>query len=205
MEPRVLQRARDPLGVYRRRFRWLVSSADRPIAVFIDDLDRCQPSYVVALLEASRRSLLKIRSRTSLPPTGVGFAVLATAYDELRDAVDTPGRTLGYLFLEKTFQISMEIPPMSFQDRLRYWERLTTTPAPPDGRRRFARELSAAFSRSSTQQDVEQRANTLIANGESEDDVLRAAMRRLNSPALQRHLEKTLAEFAPLLENNPRQ
>src|SRR5919204_60121 len=47
----VLQRTRDPMGIVKRRFDFLIRRIDAPVAIFIDDLDRCRSDYVVELLE----------------------------------------------------------------------------------------------------------------------------------------------------------
>ncbi len=201
-----LKRAHDPLGAYRRRFRWLTQSAGHPVAVFIDDLDRCRPTYVVQLLEGIQTLFVK---------EAVAYVVaadrrwlcqcFATEYDDLKDAVNTPGRPLGFLFLEKTFQISMEIPPMSSEVRRDYWGRLMSA-APTSAQQTVAPDpsLSKEFDLVRTEQDVERRIKALIKDGAGEEEVRRAAVRRLNAPALQAQLKGLLEEFAPLLENNPR-
>ena len=201
-----LKRTQDPLGAYRRRFRWLMRSAGHPVAVFIDDLDRCRTSYVVQLLEC-------IQTLFVHEPVAYVVAAdrrwlcqcFATEYDDLKDAINTPGRPLGFLFLEKTFQISMEIPPMSFEVRQRYWGKLMSA-APTSAQRTEAPDpsLSKAFDLIRTEQDVERQIDTLVKAGAGEEEVRRAAVRRLNAPALQEQLKGLLGEFAPLLENNPR-
>src|SRR5262249_10595706 len=40
----------DPLARITRLFKFIVSCAARPVAIFIDDLDRCDEPYVVDLL-----------------------------------------------------------------------------------------------------------------------------------------------------------
>jgi ATP-dependent Clp protease ATP-binding subunit ClpA len=130
----------------------------------------------------------------------------ATEYEDFKDAINTPGRPLGFLFLEKTFQISMEIPPMSFQARKLYWDKLTSVAPTSSARQTNAPDpsLSKAFALVRTEQDVEQQIDALVKAGANEEEVRRAAVRRLNAPALQEHLKGLLGEFAPLLENNPR-
>ena len=203
---RFLRRAHDPLGVYRRRFRWLVRSSGRPIVVFIDDLDRCRPEYVVELLEGIQ---------TLFADEPVAYVIAADrawlcdsfshVYREFVDSVNESGRPLGFLFIEKTFQISLEIPPMSPHDRSRFWSGLTRT------RRNGAptsqsedRELSGQLATASTQAEVEREVGDLLERGHDEDSVLQAAVRRLNAPELEQETDMLLDEFAPLVENNPR-
>ncbi|HXE46371.1 MAG TPA: P-loop NTPase fold protein [Conexibacter sp.] len=203
-----LRRANDPLGVYRRRFSWLVRSAGHPVAVFVDDLDRCRAEYVVGLLEGIQTlfmgepvTFVVAADRTWLCES------FASVYGTFQQAVGEPGRPLGYLFLEKTFQVSMEIPPMTFEDRRRYWQALTTDVADPpraEGEPADPRLAERLFAQARTHGEVEQRIGELLRAEHGEDRVLRAAVRRLNAPDLQAQLEDLLGPFAPLLENNPR-
>ncbi len=205
---RFLRRAHDPLGAYQRRFRWLVRSSGRPIAVFIDDLDRCDASYVVELLEG-------IQTIFAGEPVTYVIAAdrswlcqsYATAYGDFSEVVGEQGRPLGFLFLEKTFQISLELPPMSYEDKVRYWQDLTAGQEgrQPDGQ--FTFEGSYAFADASTHKDVESRVETVLAldlDPPAREELLRAAVRRLNAPELRRELEQSLGDFADMIENNPR-
>lgn len=204
---RFMKRAHDPLGVYRQRFSWLVRSCDYPICVFIDDLDRCRSGYVVELLEGIQTLF------SSEPVTYVVTAdrrwlceSFATVYSDFAEAVGEPGRPLGYLFLEKTFQISAEIPPMPANRRDEYWGRLMeTTPVVADGNdeRHRVEELSRIFDSASSQTEIEERVE-LLSGSRRNDQVLAAAVRRLNAPDIERQEESLLGEFAPLVENNPR-
>ena len=204
---RFLKRAHDPLGVYRRRFRWLVRSSGLPITVFIDDLDRCKPAYVVELLEGIQTlfadepvAYVVAADRTWLCES------FAKAYCDFEHSVGDVGRPLGFLFLEKTFQISMEIPPMSEQDQGVYWETLLRGARNGDrrGTEGKATESRRALAEASSQAEIEKGVKDLIRDGADREKVLAAAVRRMNAPQLQDQLEQLLSEFAPLLENNPR-
>jgi hypothetical protein len=203
---RFLKRAHDPLGVYRRRLRWLVRSSGRPITVFIDDLDRCRPEYVVELLEGIQ-TLFATEPVTYVVAADRNWLCdsFATAYCEFVDSVNEPGRPLGFLFLEKTFQISLEIPPMSSGDRGRYWGSLRRIRRGALHRNTGGSDLGETLANASTQAEVQKGVGELLERGHDEDDVLEAAVRRLNAPELERHEGETLLdEFAPLVENNPR-
>lgn len=108
-----------------------------PILFVIDDLDRCDAAYVSALL-ASVQTLMVTpadshpTSRRSSWPRGTArrsrlaplvFLVsadgswLRAAYESEHEcftsAVGQPGRPLGYLFLEKLFEVSARLPQLS--------------------------------------------------------------------------------------------
>lgn len=207
---RFLRRAHDPLEVYRNRFHNLVAASGRPLAVLIDDLDRCKPEYVVELLEGIQ-TLFRDEPVTYVVAADRAWLCqsFAHAYGDFEGTVGEVGRSLGFLFLEKTFQISLRIPPMSSEKRSAFWNELMREDAGPaledpleSGRRA---ELSEAFAKASTQAEVEQEVESLrSSNAVEEEAILSAAVRRLNAPQVEGTLKALLEDFAPLLENNPR-
>jgi hypothetical protein len=131
----------DPMEALRRRFNRLVADIVRPIAIFIDDLDRCRAEYVVELLEGVQ---------TIFREAPVAFVVAADRHwlydayaqvygDYVKTGVD-PGRPLGHLFLEKSFQLSTSVPKISPDDQRLYWKRLLS-PA-EDGDRSDLKEFA---------------------------------------------------------------
>jgi hypothetical protein len=81
---------------------------DRRIAVLVDDLDRCSPANVVALLEA-------INLVMDVP----GFVfVLALDYDVLVRAVEMkyPQASSGHVFIEKMVQVPFRVPRLELKE-----------------------------------------------------------------------------------------
>jgi len=120
-----IRRTRDPMNTLKNRFYQLALDLHRRTAIFIDDLDRCRADYVVDLLEGVQ---------TTLRDAPVVFVVAADRHwlydayahaygDYLKTSID-PGRPLGHLFLEKTFQLSTSVPKISPDDQRTFWERL---------------------------------------------------------------------------------
>jgi hypothetical protein len=206
---KLLSRAPDPLEVFKRRFGYLVRAVKAPVAVFIDDLDRCDAGYVVELLEGIQ---------TLFAEQGVTYVIAADrewlresyarVYSEFAQAVGEPGRPLGYLFLEKTFQLSIEVPVMSREVRRTYWKRLLTSESAEtqdaSGQQRAREAAEREFADLDTEGEIYAQ---LMQNSDSEAtdiDRRRAAARRLGSPELVSQLQHRLQEFADLIENNPR-
>lgn len=85
----------------------------RPIAVFIDDLDRCDPQTV-------NQVILAINQFLSLPRRNVFFflgmdmemvaAALEQAQKDVVGSVSTGGRSFGWRFMEKFVQLPFVIP-----------------------------------------------------------------------------------------------
>jgi predicted KAP-like P-loop ATPase len=46
-----LNKSRDPMQRLVKHFGSLIKSIKNPVAIFIDDLDRCEPEFVVKLIE----------------------------------------------------------------------------------------------------------------------------------------------------------
>jgi hypothetical protein len=126
-----LAHASDPLATVKSRYEHLVSALGRPLALIVDDLDRCQPRFVVELLEGIQ---------TLYGQAPVTYVVAADSRwirdcfeEEYKTFLDVPteaGRPLGYHFLEKTFQLSADVPRLTDRFRRRYFEGLLgITPA----------------------------------------------------------------------------
>lgn len=97
-----IESTRDPMGDLTKHFNAMVTSMKQPVAIFIDDVDRCQDSYVVELLEGIQTLF------SEAPVTYVIaadqrwiFASYEKAYGTFTSTVEEAGRPLRYLFLRK--------------------------------------------------------------------------------------------------------
>ena len=117
----------DPLKRHRIIFRKLLNYANSRVCIFIDDLDRCSASYVVDLLEGVQ---------TAFRHENVVYVVAADknwirtafedAYKPFNRQSEVVGQSLGYLFLEKIFQVSTSLPGMGDAVRKSYLGGLVT-------------------------------------------------------------------------------
>jgi KAP family P-loop domain/Putative peptidoglycan binding domain len=186
---------RDPMNVLRRRYQALAhritQRIGRPLVVFVDDLDRCRSDYVVDLLEGIQ---------TTLRQAPVAYVVAGDRrwfYDSYREIYEghessdvDPGRPLGHLFLEKSFQLSATVPPLG-----------------PTQRSTFLRGL-VKREQGATARSTNASARTVAGNDERlESEELKRreqAVERLASPVGTVEVEHYLSRFAHLLEPNPR-
>ena len=113
-----------PMREISSQFGWLMDQSPRPVVFFIDDLDRCDSTYVVQFLDsvqtivrdADRPAGKKHKEKRSAATFVVAAdgAWLRTSYEgaytSFGDAIGQPGRPLGYLFLDKIFQLGMPLP-----------------------------------------------------------------------------------------------
>lgn len=112
----------NPLDKLRAIFRTIVKIADRPVCVFIDDLDRCSADYVVDLLEGIQTAF---RGENVVYVVAADRQWIKAAFEARYKPdfaqVETVGQPLGYMFLGKIFQVSAPLPGVREEDRQRYW------------------------------------------------------------------------------------
>jgi hypothetical protein len=133
-------------------------------------------------------------------------------YDTFASRVNEPGRSLGSLFLEKTFQLSLVVPHMLPEDRERYWDRLIETAQSrddePNKERRLEDELRKAqpeFRHLKSDTRITEKLGQL----QDTDPITKRAHRiaaaiQLGTSEVEKSTEHALRPFAPLLEPNPR-
>lgn len=118
---------RDPLRRIATLFDNMVRAAGAPICVFIDDLDRCESGYVVTFLEGIQT---RFRHRDVVYVVAADRkwikAAFETHYSGAFDRVQNEGQPLGYMFLEKIFQISVPLPSVSSHYREAFWRQLVS-------------------------------------------------------------------------------
>ncbi len=120
----VNQLSSDTMRPFIKIFSDLVETTGQPVVIFIDDLDRCGADYVVDLLEGVQ---------TLFRHPQVAYVIAAdrkwirasfeARYAGFSAPMGRAGQPLGYLFLEKIFQISTTVPGMGRAGN-RFWKGL---------------------------------------------------------------------------------
>ncbi|GAA3086670.1 P-loop NTPase fold protein [Streptosporangium carneum] len=100
----------------------LVATEERPLVVFVDDLDRCSPGTVAQVIEAINLFLAGEFPNCvfvlAMEPEVV-VAHVEAAYRELVETLPDNGRSgLGWRFLEKIVQLPLSVPLLDDADRL---------------------------------------------------------------------------------------
>ena len=206
----------DPYKPIATLFKNLVEAIDRPLAVFIDDLDRCDAKYVVELLEGIQ---------TLMRGAAVTYVVAADRkwicssfeqrYSGFSEPIGQPGRPLGYLFLDKMFQISAALPHPSPEAHSGYWLRLLS--GSPEALEKHQEQMQAAERKADSEVETltspeQMRAAVKKAEKKAKisGDIVtlqatRAAVaKRVASQDAVDEAEHRLRRFAPLVEPNPR-
>jgi KAP family P-loop domain len=141
-----LETRADPMEDLTSHFDWVLEQAGKPVLLLIDDLDRCPETFVVELLDSIQKLMrdpdpihgAAVSDRRAVPLMVVVAADgrwLRSSYDNtyasLASAVKEPGATIGSLFLEKIFQLSVPVPTLSDDLRSAYLaSMLAETPGP---------------------------------------------------------------------------
>lgn len=198
----------NPMLEVERHFAWLMAKSRKPVVFFIDDLDRCPDSYVVELLDTVQTLVRNTGTRHA-----AHFVVSADgawirtsyelAYERFSEAVATPGQPLGYLFLDKFFQLRVPVPAIDAVRQQNYLRELLSGPAV---RRQELDEeearVRAQIGRSVTEAQVVDAFRS--ASAEVRDRVAGTALDKLTTPEAIAATEHSLQRFAPLLPPNPR-
>jgi KAP family P-loop domain len=128
--------AGDPLDRFRRHFAKTILRFRRPVVVVVDDLDRCEPGYIVELIRGMQTILVSPR---------VVFLLLGDrdwieqAFSEMHKAMKGvyvgPEHEFGGRFVEKAIQFSFVLPEVPEEKRTTFVRRLLQLrdrPAKPD-------------------------------------------------------------------------
>lgn len=204
-----MEMTHDPMNMIKRRFQRLVRRLrGKRMAVFIDDLDRCQSGYVIELLEGIQ---------TLFREAPVVFVVTADrrwlnacyeeTYEKLKPFVSEPGKPLGILFLEKAFQFATPAPGIPREIKETFWKRLILVKTEDtdltfkEAREKAGGALKAAKTDAAINRKVEESQNLPFHEQRA---VREEAVIRLAAPDILARLEHTLTPYVGLLEPNPR-
>ena len=203
-----VQNARDPMQTTKRHFAQLVDWLGYSLTIVIDDLDRCEPTFVVELLEGVQTLFRDVPVAYVVAADREWLAQsYATHYGAFEGEFDEPGRPLGYLFLEKTFQMTLPVPVLDKVTRDDYWRSLVR-PATPADRGELERARAAAgqiYAKLLTEDAVrDELVRNPGATPTEQRARLEAAAIQLATPKVERAAEHVLLPFRPLLDSNPR-
>ena len=121
-----VKKASDPMNKVKRHFNDLVDNINsktkkRQLAIFIDDIDRCDKEFIVNLLEGvqtlfkEKRVLYIVAGDKNWITTSFG-----SVYEDFKSTAVNQ-KQLGEFFLEKAFQLSFRMPNISDEAKKNYW------------------------------------------------------------------------------------
>jgi hypothetical protein len=219
-----VETSNNPMAEVGRLFARALGRAKRPVVFLIDDLDRCDENYVVEFLEVMQTIVRDApRFQPKRAPSSGPYAFIAadgrwirSSYEKRYDAFQetaVPGRPLGYLFLEKIFQLHVQLPSITRSAKEAYFLSLLV----PEDRRR------AGGGGGGAENDAVRTTKAAVDDAQSEGDLLRAGRKatQIEDPVArmevlgdvavkfsQREIidatEHALNRFGAFLEPNPR-
>jgi hypothetical protein len=130
----------DPLKRMKRHFVSLMETVHRPVLVIVDDLDRCEPAFVVELVRGMQTILASPRVVYLLLGDRDWIEQSFTEVHKAMKGVEVgPEHRFGGRFVEKAIQFSMVLPDVSEQGRQDYVRQLLTS----SGRQAVAEPVTA--------------------------------------------------------------
>ncbi|MFI7482043.1 P-loop NTPase fold protein [Kocuria sp. M1R5S2] len=212
----------NPMSEVRLLFARALRRSRHPVVFFVDDLDRCEPQYVIDFLEVVQNLVRDAPSE--LHDTGRALEVrgpyafvaadgqwIRSSYENHYSSVRAtrvPGRPLGYLFLEKIFQLQVRLPSITPEAKTAFYESLLTPgPAgePSPDQQRLKEEAIREIQRAPSGSEVME-----VTKGRMPDDpdlrmeVLGAAAVRFSEITGNESSMHELLPFGRFLDPNPR-
>lgn len=200
----------DPYALLKEKFTGLIDllGEHRRLAIFIDDLDRCEGQYVVSLLEGIQ-TIFKKAPVVYVVAADIRWLQRSYSkhYQGYADAIEQPGHNLGHLFMEKIFQLSIPMPQISDKYRNIYWADIRSKTQVSHPSQRSTADLEDIAKK--TLEKATSIGQVMQAIRENEDPELESVLRsegtrRLVSDDVKKSTQQHLDKFAPFLGNNPR-
>jgi hypothetical protein len=195
----------NPYGPVVELFGRLVRAIGRPVAVCIDDLDRCDSASVTDLLEGIQ-TLLRDAPIIYVVAGDRKWicASFEKRYGDFSNHVGEPGRPLGYLFLDKVFQISTSIPRLSAGSRARFWNGLLGEAPIGASDAAIDSDAHARIARLNGQEELQREIDKAPAGSDRQAALRAAAAMQISGADARSANEHRFRSFAHLLERNPR-
>lgn len=204
----VQEYGKDPMEKIARHFKKMVGQSKHPVAIFIEDLDRCNRDYGILLMEGLQ---------TIFKQAPIVFVIAADAkwlrtmyesqYNIFEKVIAGPGKPFGLIFLDKVFQMRIELPDISAEQKRAYWNSLLS------GRKVIKKDEQETEIEDKTLQQVRDAKSIeeqfrILDKVEEEHDlhqkVREEMLKSISIQEEQTSIEHVLAQFVDLIEPNPR-
>lgn len=201
----------DPLDRFRRRFDHIVCGLRRPVLVVIDDLDRCEPEFVVEMMRGIQTIFRSPR---------VVFIVLgdrnwiehsfSIVHKGMKGIPVGPEHTFGGRFVEKVFQLSLVLPGINPATRETYVTKLlvpeTIHQATPEKEISTVDENKPIEKKSTQPKDKLTQAQAEERKEEKrKEKATKRAFKSAMDPKTELQTRHRLLPVSPVLPDNPRQ
>ncbi|MFD4636556.1 P-loop NTPase fold protein [Lentzea sp. NPDC058436] len=206
----------NPMTRVASHFDWLLKRSKKPVVFFVDDLDRCRQDYVVELLDSVHalvRDAPRIHYRSDAKQfTPAAYFVVAAdgtwirrsyehAYETFDEPIAASGGSLGYLFMDKLFQLNVQMPALGGNTQKAFMGRLLGL-ASDDLEPEVASASAAIKNAGGDEAAIIHALKNL--SPDAREVVAGEAALALASGETRMHTEHTLRKFSPMLHGNPR-
>jgi hypothetical protein len=196
--------ATDPMNKVKRHFNALLKDIDHPVAIYIDDVDRCNPKYLVDLLEGIQTLFRDTRVLYVIAGDKKWISTcFEKTYGDFKESIVTPGNTLGDLFIQKAFQMSARVPYINLDQHSKFWQRLLKIKGDPEAQR--SDSGVHPFDSLNTEDEILSAYESMKNSPTVKTGALReAVLRRLSERDVQETTEHELQHFWQYVGPNPR-
>ena len=203
----IQQNGNDPMSVLASHFKKQLNYIHQPLTIFIDNLDRCNQSYGIQLLEGLQTIF---RDAPVVYVVAADRKWLAKMYENqygiFADAIAKPAKPFGLIFLDKIFQYIVELPSISAVQKLEYWNYLLQGAKAKD-QGKLDEVRASIRAEVESRYDNKGKINLIASSGKKgfERQILREEI--VNSLSIgeeEKRLENKLSEFCDIVEPNPR-
>ncbi len=219
-----LQSSNDPMKTVSKRFEKLIERIEadkntktikpnkaKRVVIFIDDLDRCEPNYVVELLEGFQ-TLFRKRTVFFIVAADQKWlnACFETVYSNLSSYVKPTGKPLGMLFLEKVFQFSAPMPSIPDSLKKAFWDHHLLNIKGEDKNNRTRESIQEQVIEQIEEVKTDVEIDQMLGRDENGEEIYEQVLReqlilRLATQEYNESIEAhILSKFSSLLEPNPR-
>ncbi len=195
--------AGDPYTAVIHEFEALVARIRQPVIVFIDDLDRCDAVYVADLLD-NIQTMLRSAPITYLVAADRSWITTSFAkrYLDFVALGEIPARPLSYLFLDKLFQVSINMPTLSNAVRQRFLDALLgqqDAVTPRDAKRVEAEKKAAeaVVADKFSQEELQAELDNVQQEGPEKQALRVAAARRIAQAEVVTRMRQRVRHKAP--------
>jgi hypothetical protein len=200
------ENGKDPLQLLASHFIRQIERIKQPVAIFIDDLDRCNKDYGIKLLEGLQ---------TIFRRAPVVYVVAADRkwlskmyedqYSSFANVIAKPAKPFGLVFLDKTFQLTLELPDISAVQKKIYWNDLLNISSDDSSENnKNVEEMKEKIKSAATNQQKMDIADKTTDNPKKQQIAREQAVSSLSIREEEKLIEHTLQKYVDLIEPNPR-
>jgi len=197
----------DPLQEIAKHFKRQIEIIEYPVAIFIDDLDRCNTEYGTTLLEGLQ---------TIFKNAGVIYVIAADRkwlstmyehqYSKFAPIIEKPSKPFGLVFLDKVFQLIVELPDISAVQKKIYWENLLNIKSASEAKSMDIerKAVQTKMQEASSNANKMEIAKEPMSSPKSQQMVREEVLGALSIQEEEKIMEHKLQHFIDLIEPNPR-